>query len=140
MKDVISALRYMKDSTVNKRLIDQATRVSQRIGDLDKNIMPNFQKTLRNGDTFGKWTSVGMQNRWDKWIKGRAAYGIQKATDYVDQNLEAMRNGYDSQGNRQRANQGTSDEDKALKVLLEKIDKLASEWADYKRAPWRNPF
>lgn len=49
IKDVISALKYMGDTTTRQAFIGQKRRIAARLKELDEEVMPKVQKTRRNG-------------------------------------------------------------------------------------------
>jgi chitinase len=140
IKDVISVLRYHMDATVAQRLIDQKNRVGNMMNRLDTVLIPQVQVSGRGGN-FGRWQAVGLQNRWNTWIRGRANKARVKAETYIETYLERLKDGYASEVQRQVARDGDPGDPLiiAARTLIAKIDALDNEWQN-NRPRWQNPF
>lgn len=138
MKDVMTAMKYLQDSTINTRLINEKERVAARLKELDEDRMPNFQRKSSD-DNWARWTSIGLEGKWNTFIKTQAATARSKAITYMDDNLKSLNEGYVTKYNKEQAEKDT-EAGRALKTLIEKIEKLDTEWRRYKPISWQNPF
>lgn len=134
LKDVISAMKYLQDSTINTRLKAEKERIAARLKELDEVRMPNFVKKT-GSKSWSKWTSKGLESEWNTFIKQRATNAKDKAVRYIEDNILKIKDGYASDANKEAAK--TNPE---LKTLIEKIEKLEEEWNRYKPNSWQNPF
>ena len=141
IKDVISVLRYHMDATVSARLVLQKDRVGDMMNRLDTVLIPQVQIQNREGQNFGRWQPVGLQTRWNTWIRGRANIAKAKAETYVDTYIDRLKDGYASDLQRQEAADGDPNDPliAAARVLIAKIDALDNEWTN-NRPNWQNPF
>ncbi|KAI0897338.1 glycosyl hydrolases family 18-domain-containing protein [Annulohypoxylon nitens] len=134
LKDVISAMKYLQDSTINTRLKAEKERIAARLKELDEVRMPNFVKKT-GSKSWSKWTSKGLESEWNTFIKQRATNAKDKAVRYIEDNIQKMKDGYTSDANKE-----ASKTNPELKTLIEKIEKLEEEWNRYKPNSWQNPF
>ncbi|SPO07096.1 related to chitinase [Cephalotrichum gorgonifer] len=140
IKDVMTALKYMGDSTIRSTFIAQKERVAARLKELDEDIMPNVQKPdTREGLSWGRWKSQGMEGRWNTFMKDKTATALFKAKKHIDDYTLALKDGYAKESDRKAAEADTDVARDAAR-LIDKIDKLDAEWKRYKPLVWSNPF
>lgn len=135
IKDVITALRYHSDATVNANLLAQRNRIGARLELLDTAIVPTIQKPNHR-----TWTAVGLRAQWDEWTKTRALQAHEKAIAYIDDYRDKLDLAYATQYQRENAQQGGDDPQAvASRALIAKIDALNNEWKN-NRPNWVRPF
>lgn len=138
VKDTITAIRYHIDPTINGHLVRQKDRVGQRFNDLETQYLPLITKDI--GGLQRTWASLGLQNRWNTFMRGRAATAITDAYNHVEEYLTALEEGYATQRQRNFANQlGDTEDGRNLRGFIAKIDALRAEWTN-NRPIWTNPF
>ncbi|KAK7756344.1 hypothetical protein SLS62_001570 [Diatrype stigma] len=138
LKDVMTALKYMQDSTINARLKAEKERVATRLKELDEDKMPNWDRK-QGGKSFKRWEKKGLEGKWNSFMKQQAEIAKDKAVKYMDDNLKSLEDAYVTEYNKEQANQPGA-ENAVLKTLLEKIEKIRDEWTRYKPNSWTNPF
>jgi chitinase len=140
IKDVITILRYHMDATVTQRLVDQKNRVGNMMNRLETVPISQVQVSEK-GRNLGWWQPVGLQNRWNTWIRGRANKARVKAETYIETYLERLKDGYASEVQRQVARDVDPSDPLiiAARTLIAKIDALDNEWQT-NRSRWQNPF
>ena len=157
VKDVMTAMKYMQNADVSSVLVAQKNRIAQRLRALDEVEMPRFQKhTLDRASSteknWHKWTSRGLANEWDTWMRTRAVKAKAKAVDYIDTWLPRLKTKAEYEWNadlsrlEQRVANGEdlSPEEtelgERLTELISKVVALNAEWERYKPISWTNPF
>jgi chitinase len=138
MKDVMTAMKYLQDSTINTRLKAEKERVAARLKELDETKMPSWVRKTGNND-WAKWTSKGLEGKWNSFMKKQATKAKDKAVKYMDDNIKLMKAAYVTEFNKDLAERPGA-ENEVLKKLIEKIEKLETEWIRYKPNSWGNPF
>ncbi|KAM3079706.1 hypothetical protein ACMFMG_006117 [Clarireedia jacksonii] len=138
MKDVMTAMKYLGDSTINTRLKAEKERVAARLKELDETKMPSWVRKTGNND-WAKWTSKDLEGKWNIFMKKQATKAKDKAVKYMDDNMKSMKAAYVTKYNKDQAEKPGA-ENEALKKLIEKIEKLETEWIRYKPISWANPF
>lgn len=139
LKDVMTALRYMQDSTINTRLIAEKERVGARLKELDEDKMPNWARDDADGNAWGRWERKDLQGKWNQFMKQQAENAKDKAVRYMTDNLRNLEDAYVTPSNEKLADM-PGEENETLKTLLEKIKKIREEWDAYKPNAWGNPF
>ncbi|KAJ2970004.1 hypothetical protein NUW58_g9829 [Xylaria curta] len=138
LKDVMTALKYMQDPTINSRLKAEKERVAARLKELDEDKMPNWNRQ-QGGKAWGRWEKKDLADEWNKFMKQQAEKAKDKAVKYMDDNLKNLEEAYVTSYNEKQADR-PGEENQVLKTLLEKIKKLREEWTRYKPISWTNPF
>lgn len=138
LKDVMTALKYMQDTTINARLVAQKERVAARLKALDEDKMPNWNR-VQSGGTWKKWESKDLEGKWNEFMKKQGQNARDKAVAYMDYNLERLEDAYVTESNQKQADK-PGEQNELLKVRLEKMKKLREEWNRYKPNAWKNPF
>ncbi|GKT48622.1 chitotriosidase-1 [Colletotrichum spaethianum] len=138
LKDVMTALKYMQDTTINSRLKAEKERVAARLKELDEDKMPNWDRQ-QSGRAWGRWEKKDLEGKWNKFMKQQAETAKDKAVKYMDDNLKNLEDAYVTTYNEEQADR-PGEENAALKTLLEKIKKVREEWTRYKPNSWENPF
>ena len=138
IQDVLTALSYLRDSTVSARLVNQASRAGAMLKSMDETYVPRVKKSGRTGD-YPAWKAVGLESEWNAWIRGRADKVRAKAESYIQTYLGQLQEGYATQAQRDVAEKGGNDPQAVqARALIEKIDALAKA---VNAAPrWNNPF
>ncbi len=139
LKDVMTAMKYLQDTDVNTRLIDEKERVAARLKKLDEDLMPKWKRETNSGEEWDKWVSKDLESEWNKFMKAQATKARDKAVKYMDDYIEDLVDAYLTATNENISNK-PGEENAILKTLLEKIRKLRDEWKRYKPISWTNPF
>lgn len=138
LKDVMTALKYLEDTTIDTRLRAEKERVGARLKELDEVIMPNWVRMTKD-KTWNRWVSVGLEAKWNAFMRQRATSAKDKAVKYMDDNLKSLKDAYVTSYNEEQSKL-PGEENATLAVLIEKIKKLDQEWQRYKPISWTNPF
>lgn len=140
LKDVMTAMKYLQDGTVAQRLTQQKDRIAARFRELDVNQLPNWTRLDSKGKAYGRWQSLGLEGRWNTFIRDKCATARTKAVTHIDDHLPKLREAYISDFKRGEADKQAATGDTGLKDLIEKIEKIEAEWTRYKPISWTNPF
>ncbi|KAI0595746.1 carbohydrate-binding module family 18 [Biscogniauxia sp. FL1348] len=140
LKDVMTAMKYLQDSTIATRLRAQKERIAARLRDLDTVELPNWRRTKRNGDSYGTWVPVSLEGKWNTFISNKCATARSKAITHIDSYLGILKDGYVTDFKKDQAEKQAAQGDTSLKDLIDKIEKLDAEWTRYKPLSWTNPF
>lgn len=138
LKNVMSAMKYLQDQTINSRLKAAKERVAARLKELDEVEWPKWQRKTADKN-WAKWKPIGLEKEWTKFIKQQATTASDKAVKYLDNYCKKLMDNYKNNSNEQLAEMDT-DAGKSMKTLLEKIKKVDEEWKQYKPNSWKNPF
>ncbi len=143
IKDVISALKYMRDVTISQILVAQKNRVGGMLEQMDRNYVPNIQKTDGAKQNYARWQYIGLQGHWNTFMRGRADFARTKAESYINTYLEHLETGYVNPVAIENANLGASasppdPQAQAALVLIGKIQALRKEVDNM--PTWTNPF
>lgn len=134
----MTAMKYLQHSVINQRLIDEKERIAKRLKDLDEVEMPKF--VMKTGDrVWKKWKPVGLEGKWNSFIKKRAQTARDKAIRLMEDKLKDLEEAYVTDYNKEMATH-PNPESQALGVLIRKIESLRAEWTRYKPISWTNPF
>ncbi|CBX95390.1 similar to Glycosyl hydrolases family 18 protein [Plenodomus lingam JN3] len=136
VKDSIAAIRYHIDPTIRARLIAQKDRVGNMLNELETIHLPRITKTIGNQQV--TWASLGLQAKWNTYMRTQNAQAITTSYTLVEKYLAKLVDGYTTPAQRDAANRGTPDAD-ILKGLIQKIDALNNDWTN-NRPVWNNPF
>ncbi|KAI1490115.1 hypothetical protein F5X96DRAFT_694994 [Biscogniauxia mediterranea] len=115
LKDVMTAMKYLQDSTIATRLKAQKERIATRLRDLDT-------------------------GRWNTFISDKCATARTKATTHIDAHLGILKESYITDFMKEQAEKQAANGDTDLKNLIERIEKFDTEWTRYKPISWTNPF
>ncbi|KAF7510841.1 hypothetical protein GJ744_005941 [Endocarpon pusillum] len=138
VKDTITAIRYHMDPTIRGYLINQKNRVGDMLNQLETQELPSITKNIDGVQR--TWASLGLQNRWNAFMRTRAATAITDSQQHVNDYLNMLKEGYATQAHRNAANNGGNTEDARIRrSLIAKIDALDAEWTN-NRPLWTNPF
>lgn len=140
LKDIITAMRYLQDSTVAATLLRQKQRMAARFKALDEDELPEMVRTTRTGDKYGTWEPMGLEDKWNTFMRDKGATARSKAVKHIDDNLAELKENYLDDFKRSQADKQEAAGDPGLKTLIGKIEKLDEEWTAYKPVSWRNPF
>lgn len=138
VKDTITAIRYHMDPTIRGYLISQKDRVGNMLNRLETQELPSITKNIDGVPR--TWASLGLQARWNTFMRTRAATAIVDSQQHVTEYLNMLKEGYATQAHRNAANNGGNAEDAQIRrALIAKIDALDAEWTN-NRPVWTNPF
>ncbi|GAP85921.1 putative glycosyl hydrolases family 18 protein [Rosellinia necatrix] len=140
LKDVMTAMKYLQDPTIAQRLRAQKERIAERWRELDVNQLPNWDRKNRNGASYGRWVSQGLEGRWNNFVRDKCATARAKAVAHIDEHLPKLREAYINDFKRGQAEKQAAAGDSTLKNLIEKIEMIETEWMRYKPISWTNPF
>jgi chitinase len=139
LKDVMTAMKYLQDSTINTRLIAQKERIATRLRELDQDKLPNWMRKNRNGD-YGKWVPLGLENKWNTFVRDKCATARSKAIAHINAHLETLKEGFVTPYHMEQADAQAAAGDTHLRDLIQKIQMLETEWLRYRPISWTNPF
>ncbi|KAI0443525.1 carbohydrate-binding module family 18 [Xylaria telfairii] len=141
LKDVMTAMKYLQDSTIASRLKAQKERIAARLKALDEDKMPKLNRFLRNTQIpYGKWQPQMLETRWNTFISNKCATARTKAITHIDEHLSRLMDAFVNDFQKEQAEKQSKKGDDHLKNLIEKIEKFQAEWARYKPISWTNPF
>lgn len=140
LKHVLTAMRYLQDSTIASRLIEQKDRIGARLKALDEDKLPAMTRTTRTGGTYGTWVPMDLEGKWNTFMRNKGATARSKAVKHIDDHLEILKEHFLTDFMRSQADKQEAAGDTGLKTLIEKIEKLDEEWTAYKPVSWTNPF
>ncbi|KAI1125321.1 carbohydrate-binding module family 18 [Nemania abortiva] len=140
LKDVMTAMKYLQDSTIASRLRAQKERIAARLRELDTNLLPNWNRVNRNGGQYGNWVPQNLEGRWNTFISDKCATARTKAVAHIDEHLGRLVMGFVNDFQKEQAEKQAAQGDMHLKNLIEKVEKLQTEWTRYKPISWTNPF
>ncbi|ORY64854.1 glycosyl hydrolases family 18 protein-like protein [Pseudomassariella vexata] len=140
LKDVMTAMKYLQDSTIASHLLAQKVRIGDRLRDLDTVALPAMRKTKLTGAAYGVWQPMGLEALWNTFMRDKGATARSKAILHIDTHLAILKEGFVNDFKKEQAATQAAQGDTVLQDLIEKIDKLDVEWARYKPNSWTNPF
>ncbi|KAI0108999.1 carbohydrate-binding module family 18 [Nemania sp. FL0031] len=140
LKDVMTAMKYLQDTTIASRLRAQKERIAARLRELDTNLLPNWNRVNRNGGQYGNWVPLNLEGRWNTFISDKCATARTKAVAHIDEHIGRLVQGFVNDFQKGQAEKQAEAGDEHLKNLIEKVEKLQTEWTRYKPISWTNPF
>ncbi|KAI0203159.1 carbohydrate-binding module family 18 [Astrocystis sublimbata] len=139
LKDVMTAMKYLQDGTIDTRLRAQKVRIANRLRELEQ-IMPTWVRKDTKGQSFGQWQPMGLEGRWNTFIRDKCATARTKAVSHINDHMVNLRNGYVNDYQKDQAKKQSANGDDTLKDLIEKVEKIDAEWTRYRPLSWTNPF
>jgi hypothetical protein len=85
LKDVMTALKYMGDSTVRESMISEKQPVAARFKQLDEVEMPKVQRP-----GLQKWEKQGLEGYWNTFVRANTQRMLNNAKAHVDDYLKRM--------------------------------------------------
>ncbi|KAI1180783.1 carbohydrate-binding module family 18 [Nemania sp. FL0916] len=140
LKDVMTAMKYLQDTTVAQRLKAQKERIAARFKELDTVQLPNWNRKNSRGQAYGQWQPLGLEGKWNTFMRDKGATARSKAVTHIDTYLPMLKDAYVTDFKKGEADKQAQAGDDGLKNLIEKIEKIDAEWARYKPNAWTNPF
>ncbi|KAJ8123757.1 hypothetical protein ONZ43_g362 [Nemania bipapillata] len=140
LKDVMTAMKYLQDGTVATRLRAQKERIAGRLRELDTNKLPNWNRVNRNGGKYGNWVPQDLEGKWNTFMSDKCATARMKAVAHIDEHLGRLVEGFVNDFQKGQADVQAQQGDEHLKNLIEKVEKLQTEWTRYRPISWTNPF
>ncbi|KAI0877792.1 carbohydrate-binding module family 18 [Hypoxylon argillaceum] len=140
LKDVMTAMKYLQDDTIATRLRSQKERIAARLRELDTNLLPNWNRVNKNGGKYGNWVPQNLEGMWNTFVANKCATARTKAVTHIDEHLGRLVEGFVNDFQKGQADVQAQKGDMHLKNLIEKVEKLQTEWTRYRPISWTNPF
>lgn len=99
-------------------------------------------RTIRTGDKYGTWESMGLEDKWNTSMRDKGATARSKAVNLkqIGDDLAELKENCVDDFTRSQADKQDAAGDLRPKTLIGDIEKLDKEWRADKPASWRNPF
>lgn len=132
-KYLIGAVRYMRDSTIEKFFIKQKQRIGDALDEID-NALPNMPTT--GGKT--PWAHQGLKKLWDEYMDDAFKKAKSRTDNTMSTMLTALERKWVLTGKKPAGAKGKGAA--AQTTLIRQIKALKTEWAKQKRAGgWKQP-